>query len=47
MTSQACNWRCNFLKFGEQFVLELIVRFELSVPKGEFSWALQGLASSS
>jgi hypothetical protein len=30
-----------------QFVLELTFRFELSVPKGGFSWALQGLAGSS
>jgi hypothetical protein len=28
-------------------VLELTIRFELSVPKGGFSWALQGLAGSS
>jgi hypothetical protein len=35
------------VKFDEQFVLELTVRFELSVLKGGVSWALQGLASSS
>jgi hypothetical protein len=28
-------------------VLELTVKFELSVLKGRFSWALQGLAGSS
>jgi hypothetical protein len=27
-------------------VLEFTVRFELLVPKGGFSWALQGLAGS-
>jgi hypothetical protein len=47
MMSQACSWRSNILKFGEQFVLEFIVRFELSVPKGGFSWALEGLVGSS
>jgi hypothetical protein len=46
MTSQACSWGSNILKFGEQFVLEFTVRFELLVPKGGFSWALQGLAGS-
>jgi hypothetical protein len=27
-------------------VLELTIRFELSIPKVGFSWALQGLAGS-
>jgi hypothetical protein len=27
-------------------VLEVTVRFDFSVPKGGFSWALQGLAGS-
>jgi hypothetical protein len=47
MMSQACSWRSNILKFGEQFLLEFTVRFELSVPKGGFSWALEGLVGSS
>jgi hypothetical protein len=45
MMSQASSQRCNILIFDEEFVLELTVRFELSIPKGGFSWALQGLAS--
>jgi hypothetical protein len=35
------------VKLEEQLVLELTVRFELSVPKGGFSWALQASAGSS
>jgi hypothetical protein len=35
------------VKFNEYLVLQLTVRFELSVPKGGFSWALQALAGSS
>jgi hypothetical protein len=35
------------VKLDEHLVLELIVRFELSVPKGGFSWALQASAGSS
>jgi hypothetical protein len=31
----------------DHLVIELIVRFELSVPKAGFSWALQASASSS
>jgi hypothetical protein len=44
MMSQAYSWRSNILKFGEQFVPEFTVRFEISIPKGGFSLALQGLA---
>jgi hypothetical protein len=47
MKSQACNWRSIILRCDEQFVLKLRVRFELSVPKGGFSWALQGLGGLS
>jgi hypothetical protein len=47
MTSQACSWRWNFVKLEEHLVLELTVRFELSIPKGGFSWALHASASSS
>jgi hypothetical protein len=35
------------VKFDEQLVLELTIRFELSIPKGGLSWALQASASSS
>jgi hypothetical protein len=35
------------VKLDEHLVLELIVRFELSVPKGGFSGALQASAGSS
>jgi hypothetical protein len=35
------------VKFYEHLVLELIVRFELSMPNGGFSWALQASAGSS
>jgi hypothetical protein len=35
------------VKLDEHLVLELIVRFELLVPKGGFSWALQASAGSS
>jgi hypothetical protein len=34
------------VKFNEHLGLELIVRFELSVPKGGFSWALQASVGS-
>jgi hypothetical protein len=34
-------------RLDEQFVLELTIRFELSVPKGGFSWGLQASAGSS
>jgi hypothetical protein len=47
MTSRAYSWKWNIFEFDEQFVLELIVRFELSVPKGGFKSALQDLAGSS
>jgi hypothetical protein len=40
MMRQACSWRWNFVKLDEHLVLELIVRFELLVPKGRFRWAL-------
>ena len=35
------------MKFNEDLVLDLTVRFELSMPKGEFSWALQASIGSS
>jgi hypothetical protein len=35
------------VKFHAYLVLEFTVRFELLVPKGGFSWALQALACSS
>jgi hypothetical protein len=35
------------VKLDEHLVLERTVRFELSVPKGGFSWALQASTSSS
>jgi hypothetical protein len=35
------------VKLDEHLVLELIVRFKLSVPKGRFSWALQASTGSS
>jgi hypothetical protein len=35
------------VKFSEHLVLELIVRFELSVPKGGFSWVFQASVGSS
>jgi hypothetical protein len=35
------------VKLEEQLVLELIVRFELSVSKARFSWALQASVGSS
>jgi hypothetical protein len=35
------------VRLEEHLVLELIVRFELLVPKGGFSWALQASTSSS
>jgi hypothetical protein len=35
------------VKFDEQFVLELTVRFELSIVKNGLSWALQASAGSS
>jgi hypothetical protein len=40
MKSQACSWWWNFVELDEHLVLELTVRFELLVPKGEFSWAV-------
>jgi hypothetical protein len=35
------------VKLDDHLVHELTVRFELSVPKGGFSWALQASAGSS
>ena len=35
------------MKFDDLLVLELIVFFELFVPKGGFNWALQALVDSS
>jgi hypothetical protein len=35
------------VKLEEHLVLELTVRFELSVPKGGFKWALQSSTGSS
>ena len=40
MTSRACSWRWDFVKFNEYLVLDTTVRFELLVPKGRFSWAV-------
>ena len=34
------------MEFNEHLVLELTIRFELSVPKGVFSWALQASVGS-
>jgi hypothetical protein len=43
----ACSWRWNILKLDKYLVHDLIVRFELSGPKGGFNWALQASTGSS